>query len=151
MTMRRETEQVDDTGRRTTVVEETAPDSAGGYRGLAFLSAWVGSINLWILMALLVVESILAFRLGFQLAGANPANDFVEFIYDLSGPLIQPFEGIAAIRDVEGDGFFEPATVIAMAVFAVAALLLMGVIAALRASIFPPDAERSSAAHRHTY
>jgi hypothetical protein len=102
-------------------------------------------------MALVVVESILAFRLGFQLWGANPANNFVEFIYDLSGPLVEPFEGIAAIRDVEGDGFYEPATVIAMAVFAVAALLLIGVILALRSTIFPDEAKRSTEAHRHSY
>lgn len=85
---------------------------------------WVRTLSAWIGLALLFVETLLAFRLGFLLANANPNNDFVDLIYDASAPLIDPFEGIAS-ESAAGDGIFEPATLIAMIVYLVAALLLI--------------------------
>jgi hypothetical protein len=86
---------------------------------------WLGMLAIWAGIALILVETLLGFRLGFQLGEANPANNFVEFIYDTSGPLVQPFEGISSVRELDGGGIFEPATAIAMGVYFVAALLLM--------------------------
>src|SRR5437660_12858956 len=54
---------------------------------------WIGVFAAWIGIGLAVVEVILGFRLGFLLAGANPSNGFVDFIYDISDPLTDPFPG----------------------------------------------------------
>lgn len=84
-------------------------------------------LSTWVLLAVTIVGTALSFRLGFLMADANRTG-FVDFIYDITGPLVQPFEGIANVRDVDGAGLFEPASVIAMIVYLVAALLLIAVI-----------------------
>jgi hypothetical protein len=80
--------------------------------------------NSLIAFVLLLVETLLAFRLGFALGGANRANGFVEFIYDFSKPFVAPFKGIFA-HDVSGKTVFEPETVIAMVVWAVLAVIIV--------------------------
>lgn len=102
-------------------VEEQVVRSLGGGWNLA--RGWVRSLNAVIMVALSVVETLLVFRLGFQLAKANSDNGFVNFIYDVSKPLAEPFQGIVA-----NSGVFEPANIIAMGVYAVAALLLIAVL-----------------------
>jgi hypothetical protein len=106
-------------------------------------------LSLWVLLAIAIVETALSFRLGFFLADANRTG-FVDFIYDITGPLVGPFQGIAAVRDVENAGMFEPATVIAMIVYLVAALLLIAVINLLTST--PASiAEDGEAAHHRRY
>ena len=90
----------------------------------------------WIGISLAVVEVILGFRLGFLLAGANPSNGFVDFIYDISDPLAEPFQGIVSNRGVDG-GTFEPASIIAMLVYLVAGALLIALILATRSGLVP--------------
>ncbi len=71
-----------------------------------------------------VLELLLAFRFIFKLLGANPGSGFVSFIYSLSGVFLLPFEGIfrsVATEGIEAKAVFEPATLIAMAVYALAA------------------------------
>lgn len=97
---------------------------------------WVRTLTIWVGLALLVVESVLAFRLAFLLGNANPGNGFVDFIYDVSGPLTEPFEGIASESSV-GSGVFDPATLIAMIVYAVAAFLFAVLIWAVTAGPSP--------------
>ena len=122
------------------VTEEQVTRSGGWNLARGF----VRTFGLWVLAALAIVETLLGFRLGFLLAGANPANGFVDFIYDVSGPLADPFGGIASNREIEGGGLFESASLIAMIVYAVAALLLIAVLWAMTA--FPsPSGERSVA------
>ncbi len=89
---------------------------------------------------LIVLEGLLLFRLAFKLFGANPTNDFVEFIYRLSQPLLAPFRGIFSDR-VEGGLVFESATFIAIVVYALIAQVLI--------SLFFVTAERR-AAHRRS-
>ena len=48
------------------------------------------------MVALAVVETLLVGRLAFLLAEANANNGFVNFIYDVSKPLAEPFQGIVA-------------------------------------------------------
>ncbi len=70
--------------------------------------------------ALGAIESILAFRFLFKLFGANPNSGFVSFVYTLAGILMSPFRSIfhsATTMGVETVSVFEPATLIAMAVF----------------------------------
>lgn len=138
MTIRRRTEETEDgRGHHATTVREhpadshetfaeeqvvtSTPDSWSVARG------WIRVVALWIAVALVVVETILGFRFGFLLGGANPGNGFVDFIYDISDPLAEPFQGIFANEAVDS-GFFEAASVIAMVVYLVAAMLLMAAV-----------------------
>ena len=105
--------------------------STGGWN---LARGWVRSLGAVIMVALAVVETLLLGRLGFLLAEANANNGFVNFIYDVSKPLAEPFQGIVA-----NSGNLEYASVIAMGVYAVAALLL---IAALFAITAGPGASR---------
>lgn len=138
MTIRREDEEMaDESGRRTaaedrpivrddSVVEEQVVHSPAGGWNLA--RDWVRSLSAVIMVALAVVETLLAFRLGFLLAEANSNNGFVNFIYDISKPLAAPFQGIVANNDK-----LEYAALIAMGVYAVAALLLIAALSAITA------------------
>ena len=102
----------------------------------------------WIGISLAAVEVILGFRLGFLLAGANPSNGFVDFIYDISDPLAEPFQGIVSNRGVDG-GTFEPASIIAMLVYLVAGALLIALILAMRSGLAPHGDRVVSSRTRH--
>ena len=136
MTIQRPVEQIEDKTKRRTAVEDTPiarDDSvvekqvvhspAGGWN---LGRGWVRSLGAVIMAALAIVETLLVFRLGFLLAGANSNNGFVNFIYDVSKPLAAPFQGIVA-----DTGNLEYASPIAMVVYAVAALLLIAVLFAV--------------------
>jgi len=79
-----------------------------------------------------IIEVLLVFRTLFKLAGANPGSVFVNFIYSLSYIFIYPFLGIfraSTGAGAETTAVFEPATMVAVAVYAV---LLWGVLALVR-------------------
>ena len=133
--LKQDEESADDGGRQTAVadqlmarddsiIEEQVLHSPAGGWDLA--RGWVRSLGAVIMVALAVVETLLVFRLGFLLAEANSSNGFVNFIYDVSKPLAEPFQGIAA-----NSGNLEYASAIAMGVYAVAALLLIAAVFAL--------------------
>ena len=70
------------------------------------------------------LEILLAFRLVLKLAGANISSAFVGFIYGLTGIFILPFEGIfrrGTAPGIETTSVFEPATLVAIIVYAVVA------------------------------
>lgn len=70
------------------------------------------------------LEILLVFRLLLKLAGANVASAFVAFIYGLTGIFILPFEGIfrrGLNPGIETTSVFEPATLVAIIVYAVVA------------------------------
>ena len=74
--------------------------------------------------ALGVLEVILAFRLVFKLLGANPNSGFVAVIYSISAIFLAPFSGIfrpAVTKGLETQAVFEPASLIAMIVYAIIA------------------------------
>jgi uncharacterized protein YggT (Ycf19 family) len=137
VTIRRQDEDTaDGSGQRTvtvedrpiardeSVVEEQVVHSSAGGWNLA--RGWVRSLGAVIMVALAVVETLLVGRLAFLLAEANASNGFVNFIYDVSKPLAEPFQGI-----VTNSGNLEYASAIAMVVYAVAALLLIAVLFAI--------------------
>lgn len=67
------------------------------------------------------LEILLAFRLAFKIVGANAASAFVAFIYGITGLFILPFEGIfrrAISQGVEATSVLEPATIVALVVYA---------------------------------
>lgn len=75
-----------------------------------------------------VIEVLLAFRLIFLLLGANPANGFVAWLYSITSALVTPFRGIFGTfitRDAIARYVFDPATIIAMIVYAVIAVGLV--------------------------
>jgi hypothetical protein len=68
------------------------------------------------------IEILLAFRFVFKLAGASLASSFVSLIYTITRIFVLPFEGIfrrGFTQGVETTAVFEPATVVAMLVYAV--------------------------------
>lgn len=70
------------------------------------------------------LEILLAFRLILKLTGASAASGFVNLIYALTGIFILPFEGIfrrAFAQGVETTSVLEPATLVALVVYAVLA------------------------------
>ena len=68
-----------------------------------------------------VLEVLLAFRLVFKLLGANPESLFVSWIYSISQIFLIPFIAIfrtATTEGIETGAVLEPATIIAMIVYA---------------------------------
>ena len=71
------------------------------------------------------LEILLAFRLILRLTGANSFSAFVGLIYGITGVLIVPFQGIfhqATTTGVEQTAVLEPATIVAIVVYAVLAI-----------------------------
>ena len=71
-----------------------------------------------------VLEVLFAFRLIFKLLGANPQSSFVAFIYAMTQIFFAPFSGIfpsATSKGLETQSVLEPATIIAMIVYAILA------------------------------
>jgi len=71
-----------------------------------------------------VLEVLLAFRFILRLLGANPASGFVFFIYSITQVFLAPFYGIFRsfiTQGIETRSVFEPATLIAMLVYAIIA------------------------------
>ncbi|WP_291637231.1 YggT family protein [Clostridium sp.] len=71
-----------------------------------------------------IIEAFFAFRLVFKLLGANAGSTFVSLIYNISGVFMAPFSGIfrtAVTKGIETKSVLEPATIIAMIVYALAA------------------------------
>ena len=71
-----------------------------------------------------VLETLLVFRLILKIAGAGLNSWFVSIIYTLSRFFIMPFEGIfrrSVAQGVETTSVFEPATIVALIVYAITA------------------------------
>lgn len=107
--------EVADEGNKQVVRERTSTSSTAETR----LTLTNG-----IYFVLGVIEVFLLFRLLLKLLGANPASGFVNFVYDISGIFVAPFNAIFSSTTTEGDvttGVFEPATLVAAIVYAVLA------------------------------
>lgn len=75
----------------------------------------------WVLALL---EILLVFRLVLKLLGANTGSVFVSFIYSVSQAFVMPFIGVfrsPAAQGIETQSVLEPATLIAMIVYALIA------------------------------
>jgi hypothetical protein len=92
---------------------------------------WGVANIIYLLMGLL--EGLLAFRLLFQLLGANPTSGFVNFIYSITEPFVGPFYGIfpkAATDGAVTTSVFDPATILAMLVYGLVAWLVVRLLGA---------------------
>ncbi len=100
-------------GPREAVTTETK-QVASGYQTLEYL--------IYFFFGLLSV--LLIFRLVLKLMGASSASAFVGLIYGITGIFIMPFEGIfrrGYTQGVETTSILEPATIVAIVVYAVLA------------------------------
>ncbi len=105
--------QQTETGQVVTKKTSVTPENQGTFQ-----------LNYIVYYLLGVLEVLLAFRLVFKLLGANPNSGFVSFIYSLSRVFVTPFSGIfstATTTGVETVSVLEPATIIAMVVYALVA------------------------------
>jgi len=81
---------------------------------LADRAAWI----VW--LALGVVEALLILRVALKALGANPAAGFVQFVYDISAPLIVPFRAIFPTL-ATARGVLELSALVAIVVYALIA------------------------------
>lgn len=70
------------------------------------------------------VGLLLGLRLILRLFGANPATPFVDWIYQTSSPLIEPFRGMFPHPVLEGGFVIEFSTLFALLVFAFISYLI---------------------------
>ncbi|MET0979665.1 MAG: YggT family protein [Candidatus Saccharimonadales bacterium] len=68
------------------------------------------------------IIALLALRLVLLLLGANQSAPFVDFVYALSGFFAAPFYGIFSYQPSYGQATFEISTVVAIIVYALAAM-----------------------------
>jgi len=127
--------------------EEITSSSPGGASTARRL---MGTLALFAGIGLATVETLLGFRLAFLLSEANAANGFVDFMYDVTKPLVEPFQGIIANDALSSGGIFEPATVIAMVVYLLAAVLVIAVILAAAAGMGPDRNTIVTSRSRHS-
>lgn len=80
-----------------------------------------GLINLF----LWVTELFLALRFVLRFFDANPANQFVNWIYGSTNVLLQPFRGMFQPAVFGHHHIVDFSTLFAMAIYAVAALVLL--------------------------
>jgi YggT family protein len=72
-----------------------------------------------------IIIGLVGLRFLFILLGANPLNGFVNFIYDVSRPFVQPFYGMFNTEATFTKAHFELASLIAIIVYALLTLLLV--------------------------
>ena len=82
--------------------------------------------------ALAIIEVLLGLRLVFRLFGASFYNGFVQFIMNLTVPLVAPFRTMFSVSTIDYQlGAFELYTLVAMIAYALLAFLVILVIRAL--------------------
>ncbi len=74
-----------------------------------------------------IIAIMLGLRVAFRLLEANPANDFVDFVYRFTNPFVGPFEGIFAEPTSDGS-VLDSAALLAMVIYAIATWLIVRLI-----------------------
>ena len=87
-----------------------------------------------------VIEALLGFRIFFKLIGAKPSAEIVQVIYDASGWLMQPFQGIAGTPPL-AVGVLDLPALIALSAYIVAS----GLIIQLLRVLLPPEVDKQQA------
>jgi uncharacterized protein YggT (Ycf19 family) len=77
------------------------------------------------------VLAILGIRFLLRLFGANEANTFVSWVYEMSGALLTPFRGIFPTQVFENQYVLEFSTLFAMLVYGLLGLLIVWLVSAL--------------------
>jgi hypothetical protein len=89
-----------------------------------------GRVNAVLGTLLLALETLLGLRFALLAFGANLANDFVDFIMDVSWPFVRPFDGAFANRTWD-EGIIEVNTLLAMGVWLIVFLIVMALVSAV--------------------
>ena len=84
-------------------------------------------INSIINIIFTIAEAFLLFRFAFKLFAANTSAPFVRWIYDVSQPLLAPFENIFPTVADSG-AVIEFSTLFAILIYALLAYLLMALV-----------------------
>jgi hypothetical protein len=103
-------------------------------------NAWRARIKGTIGFLLGLLEALLALRFFLRLAGANPFNDFVEFIYDVTGWFVAPFDTIFDDQTLTSGGTAEWSTLFAMVIYLLAGAAVLKIVDLVLAPI-PTGAE----------
>jgi hypothetical protein len=85
-------------------------------------------INRLIYVFLGLVEIFLGLRLILKLFGANASNGFVNWVYEMSGVLLDPFRGIFPTPVFQSTYVLELSTIFAMIIYSILAMLLVYVV-----------------------
>lgn len=72
-----------------------------------------------------LVEAVLGLRFILKLFAANPATPFVDWVYDTTAPLLEPFENIFSAPVLESGVILEFTTLFALIIYAIVAYLLI--------------------------
>jgi uncharacterized protein YggT (Ycf19 family) len=78
-----------------------------------------------------IVTIFLGLRFILKLFGANDANDFVGWVYDMSAVLLEPFRGIFPVEVIERQYVLEFSTLFAMVIYAILGMLLLALVVAV--------------------
>jgi hypothetical protein len=81
-----------------------------------------------------IVEALLLMRFILKLFGANAAAPFVNWIYETTSPLINPFVGAFPSPNLEGVFVFEFGTLFALLVYMIMYLLVAELLAIMEAA-----------------
>lgn len=71
-----------------------------------------------------LIEVLLSLRIILRLFGANPNTDFVQWIYQTSAPLIQPFVGVFPHPVLSGGFVLEFSTLFALVIYGLVSYLI---------------------------
>jgi YggT family protein len=72
-----------------------------------------------------IVEGFLGLRFLLKLFGANANTGFVDWVYEMSDPLLAPFRGIFPAEVFENSYVIEFSTLFAMLMYAILGLVLI--------------------------
>jgi uncharacterized protein YggT (Ycf19 family) len=98
--------------RRTDVVETEGASPA-------FSLAWI----IYVLLG--AVEALIAIRVVLKALAANTGVPFTDFVYQVTNPLVWPFQGIFATRVAGNGSVFEFSSLVAIAVYALLAWVVV--------------------------
>jgi uncharacterized protein YggT (Ycf19 family) len=107
----------------STSVRRTETASSAPGPGGATLAARIVTFLFGILQALLILRIVLL------LLVANPGNDIVQFIFDITQPFVEPFRGMFSLNKVTvGQSVFDVAALVALLGWTlIEALILAGI------------------------
>lgn len=82
-------------------------------------------INKLIYVFFVLVEGLLGLRLILKLFGANAGNAFVNWIYEMSSSLLEPFRTIFPAQVLKSTYVLEVSTIFAMIIYAILVMLFI--------------------------